>query len=95
MTPTDLQNIRSESKKGAIFGLLSRSLAPSIYGHAYIKKALLLLLLGGMERNLANGTHLRGDVNILMVRPPPNVHRDQHTQTRAHNTTPPPSRRVR
>ncbi|PWY82946.1 MCM-domain-containing protein [Aspergillus heteromorphus CBS 117.55] len=70
ITDTDIRNINKVSKKKGIFELLSHSLAPSIYGHDYIKKAILLMLLGGMEKNLDNGTHLRGDINILMVGDP-------------------------
>ncbi|ANB14165.1 MCM DNA helicase complex subunit MCM3 [Sugiyamaella lignohabitans] len=67
---TDIRNINKISRKKDIFELLSQSLAPSIYGHDYIKKAVLLMLLGGSEKNLENGTHIRGDINILMVGDP-------------------------
>ncbi|KAL9030606.1 MAG: hypothetical protein Q9196_001287 [Gyalolechia fulgens] len=70
ITDTDIRNINRVSKKKNAFELLSQSLAPSIYGHDHIKKAILLMLLGGMEKNLPNGTHLRGDINILMVGDP-------------------------
>jgi DNA replication licensing factor MCM3 len=70
ITDTDVRNINKISKKKKVFDLLSQSLAPSIYGHEFIKKAILLMLLGGVEKNLENGTHLRGDINILMVGDP-------------------------
>jgi len=70
ITDTDIRNINKIAKKKNLFQLLSQSLAPSIFGHDYIKKAILLMLLGGMEKNLENGTHLRGDINILMVGDP-------------------------
>jgi len=70
ITDTDIRNINKIAKKKNVFELLSQSLAPSIYGHDYIKKAILLMLLSGQEKNLENGTHLRGDINILMVGDP-------------------------
>lgn len=70
LTDSDIRNINRLSKDQNIFDMLSQSLAPSIYGHDYIKKAILLMLLSGVEKNLENGSHLRGDINILMVGDP-------------------------
>merc|ERR1719356_1761770 len=66
----DVKNIREISARQDAFQLLSRSFAPSICGHDNPKKGLLLQMIGGTEKNLANGTHLRGDINVLLVGDP-------------------------
>mmetsp|Transcript_7876 Transcript_7876/g.7468 ORF Transcript_7876/g.7468 Transcript_7876/m.7468 type:complete len:808 (-) Transcript_7876:256-2679(-) len=69
-SPEDIREIKTLGKCDNILNILGRSIAPSIHGHDIIKKALALQLLSGCEKNLANGTHLRGDINILMVGDP-------------------------
>ena len=66
----DIKKIRRMSRHKDIFELLARSLAPSIYGHEEVKKAILCLLLGGSEKLLENGTRLRGDINVLLIGDP-------------------------
>ncbi|QLG73367.1 hypothetical protein HG535_0E04510 [Zygotorulaspora mrakii] len=70
LSDNDIRNINKLSKRTDIFDVLAQSLAPSIYGHEHIKRAVLLMLMGGVEKNLENGSHLRGDINILMVGDP-------------------------
>ncbi|KAL7430988.1 hypothetical protein ACHAXM_002464 [Skeletonema potamos] len=69
-TMRDVRTIRQLSQRKDILDVLGRSVCPSIHGHSVIKKALALQLLSGVEKNLENGTHLRGDINILMVGDP-------------------------
>lgn len=56
----DLAQCKKIAKNRDIFELLAKSLAPSIHGNEYVKKAILCLLLGGVEKILPNGTRLRG-----------------------------------
>lgn len=69
-TREELEVIKSLAKRADILDVLARSLSPSIHGHDMIKKALVLQLLSGVEKNLPNGTHLRGDINVLLVGDP-------------------------
>jgi DNA replication licensing factor MCM3 len=70
LNETDIKNIRKISKEDNLFDLLGNSVASTIEGNLHVKKAILLQLLGGAEKNLENGTHLRGDINIMMVGDP-------------------------
>lgn len=52
------------------YSRLARSIAPEIYGHEDVKKALLLQLVGGLTRILGDGVRLRGDINVCLMGDP-------------------------
>mmetsp|Transcript_12071 Transcript_12071/g.26335 ORF Transcript_12071/g.26335 Transcript_12071/m.26335 type:complete len:509 (-) Transcript_12071:368-1894(-) len=66
----DVQNIQQESANSNVINNLANSIGPFIQGRALEKKALLLMLMGGTEINMKNGSHLRGDINILLCGDP-------------------------
>mmetsp|Transcript_21922 Transcript_21922/g.51245 ORF Transcript_21922/g.51245 Transcript_21922/m.51245 type:complete len:795 (+) Transcript_21922:78-2462(+) len=66
----DVKNIRAIASREDTFQLLSRSFAPSLCGHEKVKAGLLLQMIGGTERVLPTGTHIRGDINVLLVGDP-------------------------
>lgn len=70
LTGEDRNNIVEMSNRKNLLDTMASSLCPSVFGHEFVKKALILQLLGGCERNLENGTHLRGDINVLLVGDP-------------------------
>lgn len=70
MSEQDIKNIKKLASNPELFDILGSSIAPSIEGNLVVKKSILLQLLGGAEKVLTNGTHLRGDINIMMVGDP-------------------------
>ncbi|KAJ6873344.1 hypothetical protein NC651_032274 [Populus alba x Populus x berolinensis] len=55
------KQIASLAEDGDIYNKLAQSLAPEIYGHEDIKKALLLLLVGAPHRKLKDGMKHPGE----------------------------------
>ena len=51
-----------------LYEKISNSLFPSITGHDSIKKAILLQLIGGVQKD--SHSNIRGDINILLVGDP-------------------------
>ena len=51
-------------------GILGSSIAPEIFGHEDIKRALLLQLVSGCTRKLPDGMRIRGDINICLMGDP-------------------------
>ncbi|PPQ93221.1 hypothetical protein CVT25_015219 [Psilocybe cyanescens] len=53
-----------------LYANLSQSIAPEIYGHDDVKKALLLLLVGGVTKVTGDGMKIRGDINVCLMGDP-------------------------
>ncbi|CAH1982458.1 unnamed protein product [Acanthoscelides obtectus] len=54
------------------YAKLASSIAPEIYGHVDVKKALLLLLVGGVDKRPDNngGMKIRGNINVCLMGDP-------------------------
>ncbi|XP_076287791.1 DNA replication licensing factor Mcm2 isoform X1 [Lasioglossum baleicum] len=70
LTEEDISSIISLSKDHRIFDRIVASIAPSIYGHEYSKRALALAIFGGESKNPGNKHKVRGDINVLMCGDP-------------------------
>lgn len=70
LTPEEQAQIRELQNDPNIYEKLARSIAPEIYGHEDVKKALLLLLVGGVTKTIGDGMKIRGDINICLMGDP-------------------------
>ncbi|OLN87941.1 DNA replication licensing factor mcm7 [Colletotrichum chlorophyti] len=65
-----VRRIDQYRQSGQVYELLAKSIAPEIYGHLDVKKALLLLLIGGVTKEVKDGMKIRGDINICLMGDP-------------------------
>ena len=52
------------------FNKIVDSIAPTVFGHQDIKRAILLMLLGGVHKFTHESINLRGDINVCIVGDP-------------------------
>jgi DNA replication licensing factor MCM7 len=65
-----VERIQKERASTDVYSRLAQSIAPEIYGLQDVKKALLLLLVGGVQKETKDGMKIRGDINILLMGDP-------------------------
>ncbi|KAK6962409.1 DNA replication licensing factor mcm7 [Biomphalaria glabrata] len=65
LTPEELKLVAEDD----FYDKLASSIAPEIYGHSDVKKALLLLLVGGVDKS-PRGMKIRGNINICLMGDP-------------------------
>lgn len=70
LAPSTLRRMGDLEQSGQLYESLSRSIAPEIFGHADVKKALLLQLIGGVTKQVGDGMRIRGDINICLMGDP-------------------------
>lgn len=54
----------------SLYDRLAASLAPNVFGQNDVKRAVLLMLLGGVQKTTKEGIKLRGDINVAIVGDP-------------------------
>ncbi|KAI7904580.1 MCM2/3/5 family-domain-containing protein [Cokeromyces recurvatus] len=70
LTEDDTKQILEMGKDKSIGKKIIKSIAPSIYGHEDIKRAIALAMFGGVPKNIQGKHIIRGDINILMLGDP-------------------------
>ena len=64
------REIKELARRDDIHDLLTKSIAPSIFGMTRQKESLMLQLFGGVASKAKDGTRLRGDIHILLMGDP-------------------------
>ncbi|KAK3033202.1 hypothetical protein RJ639_036994 [Escallonia herrerae] len=69
-TPEEVEEFKKFASDGNAYKNICSKIAPSIFGHENVKKAVACLLFGGSRKILPDGVKLRGDINVLLLGDP-------------------------
>ncbi|KAH6768978.1 minichromosome maintenance family protein [Perilla frutescens var. frutescens] len=69
-TGEELDEIQRMRNTPDFFNKLVDSMAPTVFGHRDIKRAILLMLMCGVHKFTHEGINLRGDINVCIVGDP-------------------------
>lgn len=70
LTDEEVSQIRRLAQDPSITQRIIDSIAPSIYGHQDVKRAIALSLFGGQDKDVHNKHRVRGDINVLLLGDP-------------------------
>lgn len=65
-----IHSVRSSMTEDELFKKMASSIAPEIYGMDTVKKALLLLMVGGVTQVTHDNLRIRGEINIALIGDP-------------------------
>ncbi|CAM9632068.1 unnamed protein product, partial [Ectocarpus sp. 12 AP-2014] len=71
LTEEEGREILEMKNSSNIYTDMVNSVAPTVFGHSeVVKRGVLLMLLGGVHKQTAEGIKLRGDINVCIVGDP-------------------------
>merc|ERR1712113_5736 len=65
-----VRRVEEAALEGNMFERCAKSIAPEIFGHVDVKKALLLVLIGSFTKTMQDGMRNRGDIHTLLMGDP-------------------------
>jgi DNA replication licensing factor MCM6 len=69
-TTEERRDISNMARDPNIYDKFVGSIAPTVHGHVDIKRAVALMLFGGVHKETSEKINLRGDINVLVVGDP-------------------------
>ena len=69
-TPEQRDTLEEMRSDRALYDRMAASIAPNVFGSTDVKRAVLLMLLGGVQKQTKEGIKLRGDINVAIVGDP-------------------------